>query len=216
MAFVRPYRSTDLDACVQVFRETADSSLHFEPGLTIGSYLWCRPYVHLSPSTCFVLDDGSGNAVGYCIGTPDTARFCQQWRADYLPSLSRDADPLAFHRAGLESQHAKVPSLLDSLWNDVEGGCNGSVQGLWDAYPGHLHIDILPSHQRQGYGPLLIRSLIDELTARACKGVHMGVVASNTGALSFYERNGFVRFPGVADEGEAGRQGGTVIMTKVL
>lgn len=216
MAYVRPYSGKDFERCIEIFSETADESLHFEPGLTLGSYLWCRPYLHLSPSTCFVLDDGAGRAVGYCIGTPNTAEFCQRWRKDYLPSLSRESDPLVFQRAGLENEHPKVPSLLDSLWNDIEGGCNGSVDGLWDAYPGHLHINILPSHQRQGYGPPLIQALAGELTAKSCKGIHMGVVASNMGALKFYERNGFARYVGVADGGLIGRKGGTVIMVKSL
>lgn len=215
MAYVRPYRNNDFDACIHVFRETADESLHFESGLVIGSYLWCRPYLHLSPSTCFVLDDGTGRVVGYCIGTADTAKFCQEWRTDYLPRLSRESDPWTFHHAGLENRHPKVSSLLDSLWNDVEGGCNGSVDGLWSVYPGHLHINILPSHQRQGYGPTLIQALVSEL-GKACKGIHMGVVASNTGALSFYERSGFERYSGVADGGVVGRKGRTVIMVKRL
>lgn len=34
-------------------------------------YLWTLPFTHLSPQSCFVLDDGEGNAVGYVIGCPD-------------------------------------------------------------------------------------------------------------------------------------------------
>jgi ribosomal protein S18 acetylase RimI-like enzyme len=81
---------------------------------------------------------------------------------------------------------------------------------------GHLHINVLPSHQGQGHGRFLIEALLKALKAAACEGVHMGVVAGNAGALRFYERNGFTKFKGIAEGGELGRRGGTVIMTKKL
>jgi GNAT superfamily N-acetyltransferase len=64
---------------------------------------------------------------------------------------------------------------------------------LWPGlpeYPAHLHIDLLPGFQGNGYG----RKLIDAFCASAADaaaGVHVCVVSENTPALAFYERLGF-------------------------
>ncbi|EME79895.1 uncharacterized protein MYCFIDRAFT_64416 [Pseudocercospora fijiensis CIRAD86] len=188
MAHIRLYHPTDLPSCIQIFQETADSSLNTPNLLTLGSYLWCRPYLTLSPPKSFVLDSGSGKAVGYCIATSNTRSFARNWRKEYLASLtsSKDEhDPIIF----------SSPS---------------------EAFPGHLHIDILPEFQGQGWGGKIIEKLLGTLKEEGCVGVHMGVVASNHRALGFYERLGFERCKDVSESGEVGRKGGAVIMVKEL
>lgn len=70
--------------------ETVDSSLQREPARTIATYNWCRAFLTLPSASAFVLDDGSGTAVGYAIGTYDTKLFVKEWREQYLPSLKDD------------------------------------------------------------------------------------------------------------------------------
>ena len=202
-AFIRPYNpSTDLEAVLHIFRETCDDSVKPEPLCTIGSYLWCRPYVFLSPSTCFVLDDGSGKAVGYIIGTSDTPSFASRWMTEFVPAIESNCMPRA-------DTPGRAADFLNTIWNEPAKGLNGDKPGLWGSYPGQLHIDILDSHQRQGHGAALIQTFLDALRKEGCKGVHLGMVAANENAAKFYERLGFKRYPVVLDDGLSGEMGQT-------
>ena len=89
MAHIRPYRDTDLRAVYDVCVRTADaggdargmfSSDDLMPDLFAG------PYVFLEPEFAFVLDDGE-RAVGYVLGTPDTAAFVRAHRERWMPRL---------------------------------------------------------------------------------------------------------------------------------
>src|SRR5690606_7372227 len=62
----------------------------------------------------------------------------------------------------------------------------------YEAWPSHLHIDLLPRVQRRGYGRRLIETLVARLRDAGSPGVHLGVHPSNTGAIAFYHRLGFV------------------------
>ena len=106
--------------------------------------------------------------------------------------------------------------MLEIIWSAPEKGCDGDVKGLWEEFPGHLHIDILPSHQRQGFGRQLITALLEQLKSEGCRGVYLGVGRENIGAIAFYERNGFSRYDKLEQDGELGRKGGTIVMTKLL
>ncbi|USP80103.1 hypothetical protein yc1106_07377 [Curvularia clavata] len=92
--FVRPYdTSRDFQHGMHVYLSTIDPLLDYEPARTIGAHLWYTPYVTLCPETCFVLDDGHGRVVGYCIGCASTPSFAQQWRKDFAPSVNRELVP---------------------------------------------------------------------------------------------------------------------------
>ena len=89
-AVIRPYREADLGAVYDVCVRTADGG-----GDARGKYhsddlmpdLFAGPYVFLEPDFAFVLDDGH-RAVGYVIGTPDTAAFARAYRARWIPRLA--------------------------------------------------------------------------------------------------------------------------------
>jgi ribosomal protein S18 acetylase RimI-like enzyme len=68
------------------------------------------------------------------------------------------------------------------------------VPGL-EAYPGHLHIDLLPDHQRRGHGSELLGRLVRELAERGTPALHVGMLTANTSARRFYDRLGFHRIP---------------------
>ena len=213
-AFVRPYNpSTDLDNTIDVFKGTADASVQAEPICTIGSCIWCRPYLVLEPQSCFVVDDGRGKAVGYIIGTPDTNSFLYRWKPEFIPTFEQDLHglplPVDLSADDRERLDSKRTSMLDGIYNNPT---NLVYEGFGDQlkeYPGHLHIDILPSHQRLGLGKKLVDTFLDSLRSQGCKAVYLGMVADNAGAARFYEREGFKRLPYVLDEGISGEQGRT-------
>ena len=59
------------------------------------------------------------------------------------------------------------------------------------AYPSHLHIDLLPRLQGQGWGRRLIDTLSERLRATGSHGLHLGVATANTKAQAFYRAVGF-------------------------
>jgi ribosomal protein S18 acetylase RimI-like enzyme len=61
----------------------------------------------------------------------------------------------------------------------------------YDAYPSHLHIDLLPRVQGQGYGRELMGQLLERLRERGSPGVHLGMSAVNDRAYGFYRALGF-------------------------
>ena len=211
--FIRSYTPSDKENTLKVFRATADPSVQIEPISTIGSHIWCLPYLTLSPSTCFVLDDGTGEAVGYCIGTPDTADFAQRWREEFVPTIERDLRelPLPEGLSGEEREkvRAKRDELCHGIYDDPRSVVFGEYAEQLNDYPGHLHIDILPSHQRMGCGRKLIDSLLAAFREAGCKGLYLGMVAGNADAARFYEREGFYRLPHVLDGGASGEMGRT-------
>ena len=58
-------------------------------------------------------------------------------------------------------------------------------------YPAHLHIDLLPECQGQGYGRKLIMVLIEHLKANHITGLMLHVSMKNEGARAFYKKCGF-------------------------
>lgn len=212
-AFVRKYNpATDQEAAVQVFRETCDDSLKLEPIWTLGSYIWCRPYLLLSPNSCFVLDDGNGKAVGYVLGVPHSGAFCEQWEKEYLTKVDDELRSLPQLDDSTKDDADSLAARRDNLLNLIRCDPRKLVLGTYSEdleALGHLHIDILPSHQRQGFGKRLIDALCSALRQERSKGIYLGMVAANHGAARFYEAYGFKRMPKVLDGGVSGELGRT-------
>jgi len=204
----------DRPALDHVFRVTCGESLKTEPAWTISSYLWCHPYPQLSPGTCFVLDSGAGEAVGYILGTADTEAFAERWKSDFLPFLDQNLLPRPPNSAAdgktVPAGDVDLPThLLNLVYNDYPTMLNLSRPQMIERWPAHLHINILPAHQRQGWGRRLIDTLLAALAERNCKGMHLGMEAGNAGSLKFYESLGFSRYPFVLDDGVSGEKGRT-------
>ncbi|GAW27005.1 putative acetyltransferase [Rosellinia necatrix] len=90
MAFIRPYKDSDFDACAHICIATLPPTLASSPeAAKLSPYLWTHPYTFLSPATCHVLDDGEGRAVGYCIGCPDVHAFVADYERYVSAVLSR-------------------------------------------------------------------------------------------------------------------------------
>ncbi|KQV14605.1 MULTISPECIES: GNAT family N-acetyltransferase [unclassified Kitasatospora] len=190
--FVRPYRPSDrarlAEICVRTAHEGGDSSaIHPDPELmpTIFAY----PYVQLEPELAFVLDDGAGTAVGYVLGTVDTAAFARRFRSEWIPSVAG--------RYPSPDGPASTPSEeMIGLLHTPERMVHAELAG----YPAHLHIDLLPPWQGRGHGRALMRTLLDALHRRGTPAVHLCMVQANTAARAFYDRLGFSPLP-VPDPG---------------
>jgi GNAT superfamily N-acetyltransferase len=189
---VRPYRETDraalYDVCVRTGHE-GDDARHLYPDPDVLPSIFAGPYVHLEPDLAFVADDGE-RAVGYILGAADTVAFVQRYRREWLPALSPRYPP------------PKEPLLTPSdemiaLMHQPERMIIPELA----AYPAHLHIDLLPTHQRAGHGRTLMTRFLAALADKGVNAVHLGVVTANTSARAFYGRMGFHEIP-VTDQRE--------------
>lgn len=180
---IRPYRPTDLpavyDVCVRTAAGGADARGHYQSDLLMGD-IFAAPYVTAEPEHAHVLDDGAGTAVGYVLGTADTARFVTWYRHTWLPATAarhpEPADPAVTRDDAMLALHHRPERMLTPELA---------------SYPAHLHIDVLPEFQGQGWGRALMASFLAGLRAAGVPSVHLGVLTSNVKARAFYHRLGF-------------------------
>jgi GNAT superfamily N-acetyltransferase len=185
-AWIRRYEERDLAAVYDVCVRTADGG-----GDARGMYrsddlmpdLFAGPYLFLEPDFAFVLDDGD-RAVGYVVGTPDTAAFARAYRDRWIPRLADrypvPPSPAVTPDDEMLTLHYRPERML---WPELS------------SYPAHLHIDLLPPFQQAGYGRRLMETFFAAAARAGAAGVHIVVMAGNAPALGFYDRLGFTRLP---------------------
>jgi ribosomal protein S18 acetylase RimI-like enzyme len=179
---IRLYQSSDRAAVADVCVRTADAggdSRHLYPVEELMPSIFALPYAHLEPDLAFVLDDGD-RAVGYILGTADTTAFVENYRTDWLPGLldrypATETTPRTPTEQMVWLMHHPERMILPELAD----------------YPAHLHIDLLPDHQRHGHGKNLMGAFLHALADEGVPAVHLGMLTSNTGARVFYDRLGF-------------------------
>ncbi len=170
MPEIRKARPSDMANVEYVCRMTAGALSQAEPivGNRIAK-MFSTYYIRQCADTCFVLADDNDKAVGYVLCEPDFKRF----RRDYRKKDVRSIMELDL-KSGLTAWFFPIPYT-------IFGG----------KYPAHLHIDILPQYQSQGYGAKMMETLLNELKLRKVKGVMLCASAQNDGAIRFYKRLGF-------------------------
>ncbi len=184
---VRPYQPSDRDAVYEISVRTADAGADARGIFSDDDLMpdvYAGPYLHLAPELAFVVDD-EGRAVGFIVGVADTAAFAASFRERWLPLV-------AARRPVCPTPVTREELLVDTLHHPER-----MVRPELAAYPAHLHINLLPQAQGQGWGRLLIRRLLTELRARGVAAVHLGYAPENTSAEAFYRRIGFRDVPGL-------------------
>ncbi|WP_330310929.1 GNAT family N-acetyltransferase [Streptomyces sp. NBC_00523] len=180
---LRPYRPEDSAALSDICIRTADGggdARDIYPDHELVPSIFATPYAELEPDLTFVLDDGTGRAVGYILGTSDTPRFVKEYRESWLPRVA-DRYPLP------EGPPRSPADEMTALLHNPER----MVLPELAAHPAHLHIDLLPDWQRKGYGKELMHTFLAALNAKGVEGVHLSMLTSNTPARAFYDRLGF-------------------------
>ena len=168
------------DICLRTGDAGGDATELLDDPLLLGD-LFVVPYAVLEPEHAFVVDDGTGAAVGYIVGALDTRAFETRCEAEWWPEARRrHADPAGEHG-------------LDGLFLGWLHGPATAPDELVASYPSHLHIDLLPSVQGQGWGRRLMETLFDALRAGGSRGVHLGVAEENRRAIAFYEHLGMTK-----------------------
>jgi ribosomal protein S18 acetylase RimI-like enzyme len=185
MVTVRPYQPFDLPGMYQVCLRTGDSgqdATHLYANPDLLAHIYAGPYPVADPGLSFVAADEQG-VLGYIIATVDTLTF-ETWleehwwpglREQYPASLAQDPGDGTQDWLRIAHIHRARPTPDD----------------LYEKYPAHMHIDILPRGQRSGLGRRLVNTLTDALRARQVRGLHLGVGSGNQGAFAFYQAIGF-------------------------
>lgn len=179
MPRIRPFAAGDEPALAQICLLTADNGGDARGVLSddgIWAEIFVLPYAARHPDLAFVVETDDGRVAGYVVCAPDTAQFEAWFRDEWWPRFAERWPRPGGGRDGI----------LDYAYQ------RGTAATLFAAdYPAHLHIDLLPELQGQGWGRRLIDALVAELRSRGVTGLHLVASADNTAALAFYPRVGF-------------------------
>jgi len=184
MAAIRPYRPADRAAVYEVCRRTAAAGAD-----ATGVYsdddlmpdIFAGPYLEFEPDLAFVVDTGQ-RAAGYVLAVSDTRAFVDWFGREWLPKLAR-------------FEHVEPPQTPQDAIVDLGYRPERMLVPEVDDYPAHLHIDLLPELQGQGFGRELLRTLLAALHERGIRNVHLAIDPANRAARAFYDRLGFRELP---------------------
>ena len=185
MTHIRPYQPTDLERLYHICLLTGDNgadATHLYRDPKLPGEMYAAPYAIYEPELCFVLVNDDDIAIGYVLGTKDTAEFGQRCEREWFPPI-RKKYPLP-----AESDQSAEANLIRQIHNGHD------TENWVPDHPAHLHIDILPEGQNGGWGLKLMQTLWAKLRERDVPGVFLGVSAQNENAVGFYRHIGYKEF----------------------
>jgi ribosomal protein S18 acetylase RimI-like enzyme len=182
---IRPATPADRAAAYHVCLKTGDNGADGEPFYrddpdALGR-IYAGPYLEFEPELSLVLEDAAG-VCGYALGAFDSRRFYARYEAEWRPKLVAEfpapaGDPARWTRAQQAHHIYHHPDYF--------------LPEPYDAYPSHLHIDLLPRGQGRGFGRRMMEQNMRTLRRRGSPGVHLGLSTLNPRAYGFYKRLGF-------------------------
>lgn len=180
----------DLDALYDICLRTGDlggdaSHLHGDPRV-LGE-VFVAPYATFEPQHCFVVADDHDRPVGYCVSTLDSRVFDDTLDREWLPAL-RERYPM--DGDGFTDKDLDTVRLIHQPFSHFPD--------QYDTHPSHLHIDLLPTAQGQGWGRTLIEAVETSLADAGSTGVQLTVATGNERAVAFYRALDFVELVDVA------------------
>jgi ribosomal protein S18 acetylase RimI-like enzyme len=183
---IRAYRAADFDAVSRICTLTAErggdaTGLYVSDELMPDTFV--RPYVVFQPDLAFVVEDEQGVG-GYIVGVESTRAFTEWFSREWIPAEIEG-----------KYEHTEPVVSKDDLIRHLAYWPERMLIREVDEYPAHLHIDLLPRLQRQGWGGRLIDTLSAALRERGVPGLHLSMDAANVNARAFYDRYGFTELP---------------------
>ena len=180
---LRPYRPEDLDALYDICLKTGDTGedatgLYDDPKLL--GHLYAAPYAVSESALTFVLEDGRG-VCGYILGAFDSKTFYERLETEWFPPL-REQYPKP---TGHEENWTRDERITKQFYEDPQKST------FFEAYPSHLHIDLLPRAQGSGNGRALMETFLAALKDKGSLGVHLGTSPKNVRSEKFYLKMGF-------------------------
>lgn len=194
---LRPFRSGDLDALYAVCVGTADAGRdgrHLYPDPRAIGDIYAAPYGVLAPDLVVVAEDADGIA-GYAVGALDTRAWEDRLERAWWPAARQ--------------RHPAPDPARRANWGEAERRAafihapTPIPAAVVDAFPGHMHLNLLPRLQGRGLGRALCRAWLDTARAAGIGALHIGTGPSNPRAVAFWQAMGFV--PLGLPESAAGR-----------
>ena len=185
MIRLREFRSGDLDALYAISlatgHEGGDAS-HLYKDAELMGHIYSAPYALLEPGLVLVAVDGD-EVAGFAAGAIDTSQWEDVLEQDWWPALRRRyPDPDAASLASWTADQRRASAIHHP---------ERAPRDVVNAYPAHLHLNLLPSVQGQGVGSMLLRAWLGLASTRGATAVHAGVNRANLRALRFWRQNGF-------------------------
>jgi ribosomal protein S18 acetylase RimI-like enzyme len=187
---------------VQTGDSGADASRLYRDPKLLG-HIYAAPYALFAPELALVLEDDFGVG-GYIVGALDTRVFERLLEEKWWPAIRASHADIGDDLVGVvvgDDVHA---------WRTIHDP-HRAPDWLVECHLSHLHINLLPRLQGDGYGRRLLRAWIERARELGSNGFHLGVSRDNTRAARFYERQGLTRlFPYDDPDDEAIWFGGTI------
>jgi ribosomal protein S18 acetylase RimI-like enzyme len=182
---IRLAQPGDLAAAYYVCLKTGDHGRDGEPFYrddpdALGR-IFVGPYLSYEPELSWVLEDDQG-VCGYALAALDSRAFFTRYDQQWRPKLCAQF-PLPIGDSATWTRAQTV----HSWYHQPDYFCPEP----YEAYPSHMHIDLLQRARGQGVGRRMMEQGMDELRQRGSPGAHLGVSVLNTPALGFYQRLGF-------------------------
>ncbi len=184
LAVIRAAKKSDMNAVRSICLRTGNAgkdatSLYQNPDL-IG-LIYAAPYLFADEAICFVAEDEEG-VLGYVAGATDSRSFERHLELNWWPQLRKQyaepqGDPAMWtpddHRINFFHHPRPVPA------------------DIVQAYPAHIHMNLLPQAQGRGIGSQLLESWWASAEEKSVRAVHAGVSAANEAGLKFWTARGF-------------------------
>ncbi len=182
---IRPAQPSDRSGAYYVCLKTGDFGKDGEPFYqddpdALGR-IFVGPYLEIEPELSLILEDDEG-ICGYALGALDSKTFYARYDRDWRPRIcARFPEP-----SGDPGRWSRVETVYH-WYHHPDYYCPEPYQ----EYPSHLHIDLLPRAQGQGYGRRMMEQVMMMLRKRGSPGAHLGVSLLNEPAQGFYRKLGF-------------------------
>jgi len=197
MVNVRQLRPSDIDALYAISLATGlaggdASSLYSDP--TLMGHIYSAPYAVLQPDLCLVAEDEAGVA-GFVVGTADTSAWETRLEQEWWPRLRRQYPAPDEARMAEWSHDQRRVFMMHNP--------KATPPAVVQSYPCHLHLNLLPRLQGSGAGSRMFAAWLPLAATRGIGPMHVGVNRTNTRAVSFWRRVGFIELD--IPEARAGR-----------
>ncbi|VDC06125.1 unnamed protein product [Peniophora sp. CBMAI 1063] len=194
MLTIRPVRESDAPSIANICLLTGNAGasaehLHSSSRRDLLGSVWALPYVHLPHTFGFVLvDDADDVPQGYLLGTTDSLAFAKVEEEQWWPPLRKRYPLNASDDAPESEPRTEADQRYISLIHRAPDAPHPAALAL---SPVHMHIDLLPAVQRQGWGRRMIDAAVTHLKKEGYGALWLGLDPANESADKFYARLGF-------------------------
>ncbi|WP_417309174.1 GNAT family N-acetyltransferase [Devosia sp.] len=182
---IRSFATADTDQLYAISLATGDlggDASHLYDDAKLMGHVYAGAYAALEPALILVLVDDIGVS-GFALGVPDTAGWELRLEREWWPPLrAYYSDPIDYPEPERTPDQRRANMIHHPRMTPSE---------VSDAYPAHLHLNLLPRAQGRGWGTRLMRSWLLLAADQCAEAVHVGANRGNERAVAFWRRSGF-------------------------